>query len=191
MHRWTNALGTEVFFNSSQGLVQEDANGTQDVYEWAALGTPSCPVATSVYGGCVFLLSGGETEDYSFFVDSDASGANAFFTHRGPLGGVGPADSKNRLYDVRADGGTESRIAVGCTNAAACLASSGQVFAPPPPGSAGISGSDNFSSLSQVKKGKAAAPVKKKKCSKGTKLKHDRCVKAKPKHKQKSHKGGK
>jgi hypothetical protein len=114
MHRWMNAQGTEVFFDSSQPLVAGDSNGTQDVYEWEAEGAGSCPVATSRYGGCVFLLSGGESVDWSFLVDVDESGENVFISHRGPLGGAGPRDDKVHLYDVRVQGGfPESSLA--CT----------------------------------------------------------------------------
>jgi hypothetical protein len=105
MHRWMNSQGTEVFFDSSQPLVAGDSNGTQDVYEWEAEGSSSCPTATSRYGGCVFLLSGGESTDFSFLVDADESGDNVFVAHRGQLGGVGPDDGKNHLYDVRVGGG--------------------------------------------------------------------------------------
>jgi hypothetical protein len=104
MRRWVNASGTEVFFDSGQSLVPGDNNGLQDVYEWEAEGTPGCPRATSVFGGCVFLLSGGESSDYSFLVDADESGENVFIAHRGPLG-AGPRDNKFHLYDVRVGGG--------------------------------------------------------------------------------------
>jgi hypothetical protein len=100
-----NNEGTEVFFDSSQALTSEDSDGVQDVYEWEAQGGSSCPISTSVYGGCVFLLSGGEGDDLSFFIDADESGSNVFLTHRGQLGGVGPLDDKVHLYDVHAGGG--------------------------------------------------------------------------------------
>jgi hypothetical protein len=105
MRRWMNDEGTEVFFDSSQPLTAGDGDGVQDVYEWEAQGGPSCPTSTSVYGGCLFLLSGGQGDDYSYFVDADESGSNVFLTHRGQLGGVGPLNDKDHLYDVHASGG--------------------------------------------------------------------------------------
>jgi hypothetical protein len=116
MHRWMNAQGTEVFFDTSQPLVAGDSNGTQDVYEWEAEGTPGCPTATSRYGGCVSLLSGGESSDFSFLVDADESGENVYFTHRGQLDGVGPQGEKAHLYDMRVGGGFPVTF-VGCAPA--------------------------------------------------------------------------
>jgi hypothetical protein len=105
MHRWVNASGTKVFFDSGQPLVPGDTDGVQDVYEWEAEGGAGCPRATSVFGGCVFLLSGGESPDFSFLADADESGENVFVVHRGSLAGAGPRDEKFHLYDIRVDGG--------------------------------------------------------------------------------------
>jgi hypothetical protein len=114
MHRWMNARGSEVFFDSSQPLASGDSNGAQDVYEWETEGATGCSRSTSRYGGCVFLLSGGESPDWSFLADADESGENAFVVHRGPLGGAGPRDDKFHLYDVRVGGGF-SVSSSGCT----------------------------------------------------------------------------
>jgi hypothetical protein len=114
MRRWMNTSGTDVFFDSSQPLVTGDGNSTQDVYEWQTEGSSNCRVSTSVYGGCVFLLSGGESTDLSFFVDADETGENVFITHRGALDGAGPHDEKTHLFDLRHDGGFESNNS-GCT----------------------------------------------------------------------------
>jgi hypothetical protein len=114
MHRWVNAQGSEVFFDSSQPLVSGDSNGTQDVYEWEAEGASSCPRSTSRYGGCVFLLSGGESPDWSYLADADENGEDVFIVHRGPLGGAGPRDDKFQLYDVRVGGGF-AESSLGCT----------------------------------------------------------------------------
>jgi hypothetical protein len=107
MRRWMSADGSEVFFDSSQPLVTRDTNGVQDVYEWEAEGAPSCPdkIPPRLDGGCVFLLSEAEGNDFSYLVDASANGSDVFITHRGPLGGVGPRDDKTHLYDVRVNGG--------------------------------------------------------------------------------------
>ncbi len=131
MRRWMNQSGTRVFFDTSQPLASSDGNGTQDVYEWEQEDTPGCPTATSRYGGCLFLLSGGDSTDRSSFVDADESGENVFLVHRGPLGRAGPRDDKAHLYDVRVDGGLPSS-AVGC--AAGCpepQSTSSQFQSPP------------------------------------------------------------
>jgi hypothetical protein len=114
MRRWVNTQGSEVFFDSSQPLVAGDSNGNQDVYEWEAEGAAGCPRSTSVYGGCVFLLSGGESPDRSYLVDADESGDNVFIVHRGPLGAAGQRDDKTHLYDVRVGGGF-AESSLGCS----------------------------------------------------------------------------
>jgi hypothetical protein len=144
MHRWVNAAGSEVFFDSSQPLVDKDVNRTQDVYEWAAQGTPSCPTASSVYGGCIFLLSSGESESFSFLVDTDESGSNAFVVHRGPLYGVGPTGTKSALYDLRASGGQPPAVGRGCDQLGTCPATPAPVPTASAPASNTISGAGNF-----------------------------------------------
>jgi hypothetical protein len=114
MHRWISDDGERVFFNSEQRLVPQDTNSVQDVYEWEREGTSGCPVATSQSGGCVFLLSGGETQGYSFFVDADASGNNVFLTHQGPLGQAEVPAGRNALYDARVGGGFPRPAAATC-----------------------------------------------------------------------------
>jgi hypothetical protein len=178
MHRWVNDSGTEVYFDSSQPLVSGDSNGAQDVYEWEAEGSPSCPRSTSLYGGCVFLLSGGESPDSSFLVDADASGENVFIAHRGPLSGAGPRDDKSHLYDVRVGGGV-SVSSLGCAGTGCQgVPPAAPLFATP--ASVTFSGVGNFPPVGPAKR------VTKKaiKCAKGKKLSHGKCVKTKGKKKK-------
>lgn len=126
MPRDINASGNEVYFDSEQPLSAADTNGTvQDVYEWEREGTASCPTATSRYGGCVFLLSGGDSSTPSYFVDADLEGNNVFFTHRGQLGPLVEPIGRNVLYDARVDGGfpesTLSCTGSGCQGAPPAL----------------------------------------------------------------------
>jgi hypothetical protein len=109
-----SANGTRVFFDTVQPLVRQDTNSDLDVYEWEREGTEGCPQATSKWGGCVFLLSGGNSGDASYFVDADLSGENVFFTHRGPLGAAGASDDKMNLFDARVNGGFPT-TALACT----------------------------------------------------------------------------
>jgi hypothetical protein len=124
--RWISDDGNRVFFNTSQALVAQDTNSAQDVYEWEREGTESCRVATSMWGGCVFLLSGGNSSDFSYFIDADVTGNNVFFTHRGRLGGSGAFDDKTNLYDARVNGGFP-------TTALACTGTGCQGVPPSPP----------------------------------------------------------
>jgi hypothetical protein len=152
MHRWVNDAGTEVFFDTSQPLSEVDGNDTQDVYEWVAQGAGSCPVSTSVYGGCIFLLSSGESESFSFLVDTDDTGANVFVVHRGQLDRVGPAGTKSSIYDLRADGGSPSRPAEGCNSAATCPATPVSIPGGSALGGSSIAGNDNFGPAPELKK---------------------------------------
>jgi hypothetical protein len=155
MHRWVNSTGTEVFFDSSQALNGADSNGRQDVYEWVAPGSASCPTSTSVYGGCVFLFTAGDTESFSFLVDVDETGENVFVTHRGPLYGVGPSDTKAHLFDLRTGGGGNRAVAIGCTTTATCPAAPAAGIEANPPASSLIGVKEVFpSSLKSVPKSK-------------------------------------
>jgi hypothetical protein len=182
MHRWMNSRGTEVFFDSSQPLVAGDSNGTQDVYEWEAEGTAGCPTATSRYGGCVFLLSGGESADFSFLADADERGENVFISHRGPLGGAGPRDDKVHLYDVRVLGGF-SASSLACTG-------TGCQGVPPAapsfatPASVTFTGVGNFPANNRESSPSKKATKKTVKCAKGKRLSRGKCVKAKGKKKK-------
>lgn len=142
MRRWISEDGSRVFFDSSQPLVPQDTNGAQDVYEWEREQTPGCPVATSLSGGCVFLLSGGASSDKSFFIDADTTGDNVFFTHRGQLGQAGTTDEKMNVYDARVGGGFPQ-------TSLACTGTGCQGVPPGPPSfatpaSATFSGTGNF-----------------------------------------------
>jgi hypothetical protein len=125
MHRWISDDGDRVFFNSEQRLVPQDTNSVQDVYEWEREGTSGCPVATSRSGGCVFLLSGGETQGYSFLVDADATGDNVFLEHQGPLGGAEVPAGRNALYDARVGGGFPKPADATCVGGGCQAGSSG------------------------------------------------------------------
>jgi hypothetical protein len=122
---WLSEDGSRVFFDSGQPLVPQDTNGVRDVYEWEREGTASCPTATSVSGGCVFLLSGGQSPDYSYFVDADPRGENVFFTSRAQLVAQ-DRDGRVALYDARVGGGFPEV-------SLACVASGCQGVPPAPP----------------------------------------------------------
>jgi hypothetical protein len=73
--------GDRVFFNSKEALVPNDTNSRTDVYEWERYGSGSC----ARLKGCLFLLSGGTSSNYSAFLDASASGDDVFIETRAHL----------------------------------------------------------------------------------------------------------
>jgi DNA-binding beta-propeller fold protein YncE len=101
------ADGSRLFFDSFEALELRDTNGKQDAYEWEAAGVGDCDAADPTFdagsGGCVNLISGGEGEDDSAFVDATPSGADAFFATESSLV---PQDAGSiDVYDARVNGG--------------------------------------------------------------------------------------
>lgn len=101
--------GERMFFESFEALVLRDTNGRQDVYEWrAAASEAQCEAAgVDLYvpraGGCISLISSGESPADSAFVDASASGSDVFFVTSRSLV---PADyGLTDIYDARIGGG--------------------------------------------------------------------------------------
>jgi hypothetical protein len=147
-HRWMSGDGDRVFFDTSQPLVSGDVNGVEDVYEWEREGSGSCPVRVpaSVIGGCQFLISGGQSEGASLFVDADESGNNVFFVHAGVLGSTGVSAEQMELYDARVGGGF-STSTVGCSGASCSDGSPGSVGSGFVPGTSEYTGNENYPSV--------------------------------------------
>jgi hypothetical protein len=98
LHNLTPDGQGRLFFESQDALSPKDANGhIQDVYEWEPAGVGSC----ERQGGCVYLISSGEAEQDSMFLNSSPSGDDAFFVTRERLL---PRDKNDQLdlYDARA-----------------------------------------------------------------------------------------
>jgi DNA-binding beta-propeller fold protein YncE len=99
--------GSRVFFESFEALVPRDTNGTWDVYQWEEPGKGSCDKSDSTYGeesgGCVDLISSGESPAKSTFLDADPSGDNVFFSTQSSL--VGQDYGLNDVYVARVGGG--------------------------------------------------------------------------------------
>ena len=77
-----------MFFNSSDALVPQDNNHTGDVYEFEPIGVPehsryACTEVSATYsersGGCVNLISSGESSEESGFLDASENGEDVFF----------------------------------------------------------------------------------------------------------------
>ena len=148
-----------VFFNSSDALVPQDVNGTQDVYEWEPSGTvngegkPVCTEASATFsersGGCLGLISSGEGTQESAFVDASESGGDVYFiTANRVLAQDG--DTSLDVYDAHECSSSAPCLGPPATQPPACsnLDSCRAAPAPPPevfssPASATFSGAGN------------------------------------------------
>ncbi len=172
--------GNRIFFESFDSLVPNDTNGLEDVYEWEAAGEGTCeeggPFYLSSAGGCVSLISSGESSSDSVFVDANADGSDAYI-----LTGLSlvPQDpGLFDLYDARVEGGfppppppSPPCEGEACQN-------------PPGPPPAETPGSMTFQGAGNVHKGPAG-------CPKGRHKAHGKCVKNRHKSRgAKSHNRG-
>ncbi len=102
-----------LFFDSSDGLVPQDINNNEDVYEYEPAGIGSCSASSSTFsegsGGCVGLLSSGTSAFESAFLDASESGSDVFFMTAEALV-PGDVDTAYDVYDAHA-----------CTSESPCL----------------------------------------------------------------------
>jgi hypothetical protein len=194
-----SASGTRVFFDSPEALLPEAVNGTEpstnctnpetcgNVYEWEAVGTGSCRTPNHA-GGCLFLLSTGESEQSSSFVNASADGTSVFMITGSQLV---PAD-KDQLadvYDVREDGGLAAQHASAlepCGSVEACRGSASPLSPIIPTGSSIFTGLGNLLDAPPVPPAPKPKPKPKpKQCKRGLVHKHRKCVKPPRHHKKK------
>lgn len=144
--------GSRLFFESTDTLSPRDTNGVGDVYEWEEPGHGSCTEASDSYsklnGGCVSLISSGQSPRDSEFIDASPSGEDVFFA---TLSSLVPQDSGLvDIYDARVDGG----FAPPPGTPAACEGEACQSPPAPPldltPGSLSFSGAGNLVNEGQV-----------------------------------------
>jgi hypothetical protein len=99
--------GDRVFFESYTPLVTRDTNGKEDVYEWEAPGSGDCdtqnPAFSEANGGCVSLISSGESPEDSEFLEASPNGSDVFFVTAASLLPQDPGSVD--VYDARVDGG--------------------------------------------------------------------------------------
>jgi DNA-binding beta-propeller fold protein YncE len=102
-----SANGKRLFFNSNDALLPRDANGAPDVYEWEAPGSGGCNTKSASYfaqnGGCIYLISSGESPSESEFWEASPDGRDVFFTTSSSLLPQDPGSVD--LYDARIEGG--------------------------------------------------------------------------------------
>lgn len=119
-----------LFFDSSDDLVPQDTNGTEDVYEYEPPGVGSCTSASTTFGGasdgCVDLISSGTSPQESAFLDASESGDDVFFLTYAQLSGR-DVDTSLDVYDARVGGG-EPEVA----RPVECQGDACQAFVAPP-----------------------------------------------------------
>ena len=183
-HR-TNDLSDDgrLFFNSSDALGPQDTNGLADVYEYEPPGVGSCTSASPTFsersGGCVSLISSGQSLAESTFLEASESGDDVFFITAAKLVGEDYGDS-NDVYDAHvctttAPCHTAPVSPPPCTSGDSCKAAPSPqpaIFGPPP--SASFSGAGNVTPERKSIVGPKVRPLK---CGKGSTKKRGRCVK--------------
>ncbi len=194
-----------LFFDSPVGLVPQDTNGLEDVYEFEPEDVRGCTnavsSATEVYvsesagrqvDGCVGLISSGTSSTESAFYDASENGDDVFF------------DTTSRLVPEDVDTAYDVYDAHVCSSAVPCRSAA---VLPPPcdtgdsckaaaspqptifgaPASATFNGAGNIASAPLVK---TATGKKTAKCGKREKRRGGKCVKRKAKLKKKARKAG-
>ena len=173
--------GTRVFFESHEALVPGDTNGTWDVYQWEEPGKGSCsefdPTYGEASGGCVDLISSGQSPAVSTFLDADPSGDNVFIGTQSSL--VGIDYGLNDVYDARVGGGfpepdPPGDCVEGCQN-------------PPPPPPDLTPASESSHGQGNATPGRKACPKGKRRVVRKGKA---RCVKRRPGKRQSKRRNG-
>ncbi|HTC71748.1 MAG TPA: hypothetical protein VK655_02595 [Solirubrobacteraceae bacterium] len=170
--RWMSADGSRVFFVSFEGLVPQDTNQEQDVYEWERPGTGGCTQSK----GCVYLLSGGTSVGQSSFLDASENGDDVFIVTDANLDGT-DEDGADDIYDVRI--GAQGPVAQPACTGTGCqgVPPVPPIFAAPP--TLTFSGLGNFRAPAPSVAVKKTTTKKAVKCKKGFTRKKNKCVKKK------------
>ncbi len=92
--------GDRVFFESAEALVSTDTDEVNDVYEWEEEGVGSCDRA----GGCVYLLSSGQSSRDNFLYAHSTSGDDVFITTEDALTDADTGGAVS-IYDAKVGGG--------------------------------------------------------------------------------------
>jgi phosphodiesterase/alkaline phosphatase D-like protein len=136
-----------LYFNSPVQLVPAASNGKEDVYEYEPSGIGTCASAS---GGCVSLISSGDSDRESAFLEATPDGSNVFFLTESRLL---PQDTDTAfdIYDARECSETSPCLTPptptppGCTEVATCRpAGPAQTIPGGPGGSQAFSGPANI-----------------------------------------------
>ncbi len=107
-----------VFFDSADGLMPQDSNGAEDVYEYE--------------NGHVYLLSGGVSPEGASFVDASSGGNDVFFITRAQLVAQ-DTDQLVDLYDARAPHAPGEAVGFASPVPATCEGEDCRASGPAPP----------------------------------------------------------
>ncbi len=174
--RALSANGKRLFFDSFDALLPRDTNGKEDVYEWEAAGSreeceeKGAEAYVESAGGCLSLISSGESPQDSEFVDAGFDGRDAFFATSASLLPQDPGLVD--IYDARVEGGFPQPTAVAACEGEACQ-SPPEAPRDPTPASASFQGSGNVVE---------EAPTGRARCAKGKVRRKGRCT-SKPRKK--------
>jgi hypothetical protein len=178
-----SADGRRVFFESADALVPGDTNGVTDVYEWEAAGAGTCsetaPSFSAPNGGCLSLISSGQSPLASHFVDAGPSGGDVFISTLESLVAWDPGLVD--IYDARVDGGFPPPPAVPAQCEGESCLPAAQAPNDQTPTSAAFSGPGN------VKQESASSKCPKGKRRSAGKGVHARCTKPAKRHHGKRH----
>ncbi|HTA06541.1 MAG TPA: hypothetical protein VK774_09280, partial [Solirubrobacteraceae bacterium] len=101
-----------MFFNAADGLVPQDTNHVEDVYQYEPPGVGNCTTTSTTFspasGGCVGLISSSGSKEESAFLDASENGDEAFFLTVARLS-TSDVDSALDVYDAHI-----------CTDASPC-----------------------------------------------------------------------
>ena len=158
--------GSEVFFQSPDRLLPEDANGARDVYRWQADGAGLCGRP----GGCLALISSGQGEADSTIYSISADGRDVFFRTGEKLVGQDVSGSPS-IYDARVEGGIPDPPPPAPCQGDACQGQGSEAPVLPAPTSSGPGGGNEPSTP----------------CAKGRHRVRGRCVKKHRKHQRHHH----
>jgi hypothetical protein len=155
-----SADGRRLFFDSYDALLSRDTNGKEDVYEWeAASGAKECEekgaeLYVASAGGCLGLISSGQSPSDSEFLDASEGGKDAFFTTSASLLPQDPGLID--VYDARAGGGLPAPP----EPPGPCQGEACQNATTPPndatPASASFKGAGNLGAKARCSRGKVA-----------------------------------
>ncbi len=150
--------GNRLFFESFEALLPRDTNGKGDVYEWERAASQSqcdsmgAELFVASAGGCLSLISSGESPSDSTFVDADIDGSDAFIRTAASLLPQDPGLVD--IYDARVNGGLPTPP----TPKKPCEGEACQIPSPPPqaltPASAALEGAGNLPPAKGCPRGK-------------------------------------
>lgn len=172
--------GSRVFFETEEGFVTQDENRATDVYEWEAQRAGSCTSASATFdivsGGCLYLISTGQSARQSYFGDASVDGSSVFFFTLQSLASQDQDDNQD-IYDARVGGGIPAQNTL---PPPPCMGDVCRATAEVPP-VFGVPASVSLSGTGNLISPRASTPPPTRKCVKGKKLSHGRCVTPKKK----------